>query len=361
MRQGLHDHNLVAAAATMALTGAGARRRRGEHARSVRGAGRQPGTRPPSRSAPPIASSPRPRIRISIRATRWRRLASRRSRPPTSCSPTRRSAGSTIAARSTPAAHRRCASSPTVTLPRDLRRRRYSGTGSFENAADLEDMIQELFGGRAGGRTVQDAGRRRQLSAGDRARRGRPWRQGADHAGRRIERRGDDTAGVEAGQVLRLKGKGWRRCRRWTSRRRADRDPGAPTPGVRAQGGRHLTWRCPLTPGRSGARREGDRSDTPGPGGHDHSPALEHGRACCGSRARALPRPGGAGAGDQYVRLEVAATAGRPTRRSRRRSRIGSVQHPYDPRADLMREARAVKRLDEVLVELGTVERTEVI
>ena len=57
----------------------------------------------------------------------------------------------TTAARSTPAARPGCASSPTATMRR-APGRRYAGTGSFENAADLEEMIQDLFGGRAGGR-----------------------------------------------------------------------------------------------------------------------------------------------------------------------------------------------------------------
>ena len=48
---------------------------------------------------------------------------------------------------------------------------RYAGAGSFENAADLEDMIQDLFGGRGGGRTMRmrggDVGYRLEIGLGE--------------------------------------------------------------------------------------------------------------------------------------------------------------------------------------------------
>ena len=225
-------------------------------------------------------------------------------------------------------------------MPRAPGGARYAGSGSFENAADLEDMIQDLFGGRGGGRTMRmrggDVGYRLEVGLG----RGGPRRQDPDHAW--------PTApsvevtiprGVEAGQVLRLKGKG--------SPGIGGGPPGdalieiqvRPHP-VFERKGDDLHMALPITPGRGAARRQGHRADAAWLGGHDDSPALDHRRACCGSRARACRVPGGAAAGDQYVRLEVALPPAADEVAG------GAVadwesQHPYDPRASLMREAGA--------------------
>ena len=117
-----------------------------------------------ARSAPPIASSPRPRIPICTRATRRPKSASRRSPPPTNSCQRR---GQAQAVRPRRDRRQRRAEDAPVVLPRLRARARAgpstAGSGSFENAADLEDMIQELFGGRGGGRTMRMRAVRRRL------------------------------------------------------------------------------------------------------------------------------------------------------------------------------------------------------
>ena len=85
---------------------------------------------------------------------------------------------------------------------------RYAGSGSFENAADLEDVIQDLFGGRGGGRTMRmrggDVGYRLEVGLGEVVRGAKIPITLADGSSVEVT----IPRGVEAGQVLRLKGKG---------------------------------------------------------------------------------------------------------------------------------------------------------
>ena len=121
---------------------------------------------------------------------------------------------------------------------------RYAGAGSFENAADLEEMIQDLFGGRAGGRTMKmrggDVGYRLEVGLGDVARGAKIPITLADRSSVEVT----IPRGVESGQVLRLKGKGSPGHRRRPARRCADRDPrSAP---IRPSSARvpTSTWHC---------------------------------------------------------------------------------------------------------------------
>jgi DnaJ-class molecular chaperone len=57
-------------------------------------------------------------------------------------------------------------------------------------------------------------------------------------------------------------------------------------------------------------------------------------------KGKGLPRAGGTGSGDQYVRLEIALPRAADAALEEAIT-AWERQHPYDPRADLMREARA--------------------
>ena len=306
------------------------------------------GMRRPSRSAPPIASSPRPRIPIFIRATRRPKSGSRRSRPPTSSCPTRTSAGSTTAARSTPAAHPGCASRPIATSPRARGGVRYSGAGSFENAADLEEMIQDLFGGRAGGRTMRmrgaDVGYRLEIGLGDVARAPRcrsRWRDGSS-----VEvtiPRASRRAGAAP------EGQGWRRYRRRATGRCPDRDPGAAPSGFeRKDADIHLA--LPLTLGEAVRGAKITVPTLHGPVAMTIPEGSSTG-AVLRLKGKGLPRAGRTGVG-----RPVCPAGGRPAAGGRCGAGGGhqglGAQHPYDPQGGPDAGGTGMKRLEEVLVEL---------
>ena len=145
-------------------------------------------------------------------------------------------------------------------------------------------------------------------------------------------------AGVENGQVLRLKGKGG-----------AGIGGGPPGDALieiqvrphpvfeRKEANVHMA--LPLTLGEAvrGAK-------VPVPTLHGSVTMTIPARSSTGAvlrlKGKGLLRPGGGGAGDQYVRLEVAVPR---TADAALEEAITDWErkNPYDPRADLMREARA--------------------
>ena len=213
---------------------------------------------------------------------------------------------------------------------------RYAGTGGFENAADLEDVIKDLFGGRGGGRTMRmrggDVGYRLEVGLGEVVRGARIPITLADGSSVEVT----IPKGVEAGQVLRLKGKG--------SPGLGGGPPGdalieilvRPHP-VYERKGNDLHLALPLT--LAEALR----------GGKVTVPTL-HGpvvmtiprRSTTGGvlrlKGKGVPIAGGTGAGDQYVRLEVALPPGADEALETAVA-DWERQHAYDPRANLMREA----------------------
>ena len=186
----------------------------------------------------------------------------------------------------------------------------------------------------------EDARRRCRLPARGRPRRRRPRRQDPDHAGRPVQRRGDHPARRRSGAGAAPEGQGLARDRRRPARRRADRDPGPRR--IRPSSARvpTSTWPC-----RS---RWARRSAAP------RSPC----RRCTGAVAMTIPKNSTTGAvlrlkgkglpdaAGGATRRSVCQAGGRPAgarpiRRWSRRSRTWEAAHPYDPRAALMREARA--------------------
>ena len=215
---------------------------------------------------------------------------------------------------------------------------RYAGAGSFENAADLEEMIQELFGGRAGGRSMKmrggDVGYRLEIGLGEVARGAKLPITLADGSSVEVT----IPAGVENGQVLRLKGKGG-----------AGIGGGPPGDALieiqvrphpvfeRKEADVHMALPLTLDEAVRGAK-------VPVPTLHGSVTMTIPARSTTGAvlrlKGKGLPRPGGEGTGDQYVRLEVAVPR---TADAALEQAITDWErkNPYDPRTDLMREARA--------------------
>ena len=215
---------------------------------------------------------------------------------------------------------------------------RYAGTGSFENAADLEEMIQELFGGRAGGRSMKmrggDVGYRLEVGLGDVARGAKIPITLADRSSVEVT----IPRGVELGQVLRLKGKGSPgigggppgdalieihvRPHPAFERKGADIHLALPITLGEAVGGAKIT--VPTLTGS--VTMTIPRNSTTG--------------AVLRLKGKGLPDPSGGAGGDQYVRLEV-ALPGAADPALEQAIKQWEAAHPYDPRAALMREARA--------------------
>jgi DnaJ-class molecular chaperone len=214
---------------------------------------------------------------------------------------------------------------------------RYSGTGSFENSADLEDLIQDLFGGRGGGRNMKmrgaDVGYRLKIGLVDVARGAKIPITLADGSSVEV----NIPRGIEPGQVLRLKGKG------------AAGIGGGP-PGdalieiqvrphpVFERKGADIHVALPLTLGEA---LRGAKVTVPTLQGTVALTIPKHSTtgAVLRIRGKGLPQAGGHGAGDQYVRLELALP---PSADAGLEHAITDWEraHPYDPRADLVREAR---------------------
>jgi DnaJ-class molecular chaperone len=216
---------------------------------------------------------------------------------------------------------------------------RYPGSGSFENATDLEDIIQDLFGGRAaGGRTVRmrggDVGYRLEIGLGEVVRGAKVPITLADGSGVEVT----IPPGVAPGQVLRLKGKG--------SPGIGGGPPGdalievqvRPHP-VFERKGDDLHMALPVT--LTEALR-GEKVTVP----TLHGPVVMTipRRSTTGTilrlRGKGVPRAESSGAGDQYVRVEVAMP---PAVDEGLEQAVADweLRHPHDPRAALMREAGA--------------------
>jgi DnaJ-class molecular chaperone len=219
---------------------------------------------------------------------------------------------------------------------------KYAGAGSFENAADLEEMIQELFGGRAGraghaGRTMRmrgaDVSYRLEVGLGEVARGAKVPITLAD--GRSVEM--TIPAGVEEGQVLRLKGKGAAglgggptgdalievhvRPHPVFERKGADIHVNLPVTLAEAIGGGRVT--VPTLQGPVVMT----------------IPKRSSSGAVLRLKGKGLPRGQGQPAGDQYVRVEIALPPAADAELERA-VKDWEGSHGYDPRAALMREAR---------------------
>jgi DnaJ-class molecular chaperone len=213
---------------------------------------------------------------------------------------------------------------------------KYSRTGAFEDATDVEDMIQELFGGRRRRMRMRgtDIGYRLEIGLETVARGGKQPLSLAD--GGTVEL--TIPAGVDDGQVLRLKGKG---------------GPGAnggppgdalieirvrPHPCYERKGADiHLT--LPVTLAEA---VRGGRITVPTLHGPVAMTVRRHssGGTTLRLKGKGLPRSDGGDAGDQYVRLEIALPP-RPDDELESFLERWEAAHPYDPREALMRETRS--------------------
>lgn len=214
---------------------------------------------------------------------------------------------------------------------------KYAGSGSFENAADLEEMIQELFGARGGGRSMKmrgaDVAYRLEVGLGDVARGTKIPITLATGSSVEVT----IPKGVETGQVLRLKGKGQPGL--------GGGPPGdalvevavRPHPSFeRKEADIHVS--LPITLGEAVA---GAKIAVPTLHGTVMMtiPRMSSTGAVLRLKGKGLPHAGGDGAGDQYVRLEVALPAAVDSTLERA-IKDWETANPYDPRATLMREAR---------------------
>ena len=213
---------------------------------------------------------------------------------------------------------------------------RYSGAGSFENSADLEDIIQDLFGGRGGGRTMRmrgnDMGYRLEIGLGEAVRGAKIPLRLADGTDVEVT----IPRGVADGQTLRLKGKG--------SPGIGGGAPGDALIEVRIRPhpvferrGDDLHMALPISLGEA---LRGAKVTVPTLQGSVVMtiPPRSTTGAVLRLKGKGVPRPNGEDAGSQYVRLEVAM----PPAADEILERVVAdweSQHPYDPRARLMREA----------------------
>lgn len=211
---------------------------------------------------------------------------------------------------------------------------KYAGAGAFEDASDLEDMIQELFGGRRGRMRMRGSDVRYRLEVGlaDVARGGKRTVTLADGGMLEVT----IPAGVEAGQVLRLKGKG--------APGLGGGPPGdalieiavRPDRHFRREGADiHLALPVTLAEALGGARVSVPTLH--GPVMMTIPRGVSTGRVL---RLKGKGLPHGRGQGDQYVRIEVALPP-HPDAELERLVRQWEAAHPYDPRRDLVRETAA--------------------
>ncbi len=215
---------------------------------------------------------------------------------------------------------------------------KYAGSGSFENAADLEEMIQELFGGRGGARSMKmrgaDVAYRLEIGLGDVARGAKLPIKLADGGSLEVT----IPRGIEAGQVLRLKGKGQPGIGGGPAGDALIEVEIRPHPSFERKGADvHLALPITLAEAVLGAKiavptLHGTVMMT--------IPKLSSTGATLRLKGKGLPHQGGHGSGDQYVRLEVALPS-QATPELESALKEWEAAHPYDPRATLMREARA--------------------
>jgi DnaJ-class molecular chaperone len=207
--------------------------------------------------------------------------------------------------------------------------------GGFEDAADLEDMIQELFGGRRGGLRARgaDVRYRLEVSLNDVARGGK--RAVNLTQGQSVEV--TIPAGVEHGQVLRLQGKGAPGMGGGPAGDALIEIAVRPHPRFERKGADiHLA--LPVTLGEA---IRGDRINVPtlhGPVTMTIPKGSSTG-AVLRLRGKGLPRAAGqeGDRGDQYVRLELALPPA-PDAGLRELIERWEAAHPYDPRRDLARD-----------------------
>lgn len=209
---------------------------------------------------------------------------------------------------------------------------KYAGGGTrFEDAADLEDMIQELFGGWRGRMRARGSDVRYRLEI-DLAEAARGSKRSVPLAdGGTVEV--TIPAGVEDGQVLRLKGKG--------APGLGGGPPGDALIEVRVRPHRrferkgadiHLALPVTLAEALRGAK-------VTVPTLHGPVAMTVPKGATTGTvlRLRGKGMPHAQGQGDQYVRLEVALPPA-PDAELAQAVERWEAAHPYDPRRDLMRE-----------------------
>ena len=208
---------------------------------------------------------------------------------------------------------------------------KYAGASGFENAADFEDVIQELFGARRGGMRMRgpDQGYRLEVTLADVARGGRRSFALAD--GSMVEV--TIPKGVEEGQVLRLKGKGGAGI--------GGGPPGDALVEIRIRPDQHFERRgadihlaLPITL-KEAVR--GAKVTVPTLHGTMTMTVPKGSSTGAQLRLRGKGLPHGHGHGDQYVRLEVALPP-RPDEALAAAIEDWEKEHPYDPRRDLMRE-----------------------
>ncbi|MEK0085265.1 DnaJ C-terminal domain-containing protein [Benzoatithermus flavus] len=215
---------------------------------------------------------------------------------------------------------------------------KYSHAGGFAEAADLEEMIQELFGGRgfggARGMRMRGADMRYHLEVGleDVVRGARLPVTLADGSTVEVS----IPAGVEEGQVLRLKGKG--------APGLGGGPPGdalieigiRPHPRFERKGADiHLTLPVTLAEAIHGAKIE-----VPTLHGTVKMTIPKHTSSGKTLRLRGKGLPRAHGHGDQYVRLEIKL----PPHVDAELERLienWERAHPYDPRENLAREIRS--------------------
>ena len=211
---------------------------------------------------------------------------------------------------------------------------RYSGSGSFENAADLDDIIQDLFGGRGGGRTVRmrggDVGYRLEIGLVEAVNGAKIPLRLADGATIEVT----IPRGVTEGQTLRLKGKGSPGIGGGPSGDALIEIGIQPHP-VFERKGDDLHMALPITLGEA---LRGGKVTVPTLQGPVVMtvPRRSSTGAVLRLRGKGVPR-GDGGAGDQYVRLEIALP---PDADDALEGAVSEWEqrHPYDPRAKLLRE-----------------------
>lgn len=208
---------------------------------------------------------------------------------------------------------------------------KYASGGGFENAADLEEMIQELFGGRRGRMRMRgsDVRYRLEIDLADVARGGKRSLALADGGAVEVT----IPAGVEDGQVLRLRGKG--------SPGLGGGAPGDALIEVRVRPHKHFERKgsdihlsLPVTLAEA---LGGAKVMVPTLRGAVTMTLPKGATTGTTLRLKGKGLPHGRGHGDQYVRLEVALPPAADAELAAMVQRWEAA-HAYDPRRELMRE-----------------------
>jgi DnaJ-class molecular chaperone len=214
---------------------------------------------------------------------------------------------------------------------------KYAHAGGFAEAADLEEMIQELFGGRgrAGGGThgfkMRGPDLRYRLEVGL-----EELARGAKVSVTLAEGGTVEVTippGVEEGQVLRLKGKGGAGLGGGPAGDALVEIAIRPHPRFERKGADvHLA--LPVTLGEA---LHGAKIAVPTLTGSVRMTIPKHSSSGTTLRLKGKGLPRAHGHGDQYVRLEIKLPP-QPDHELERMIGEWERAHPYDPRADLTRE-----------------------